>query len=74
MYNIGVAIQKNVRIMGQLLAPRNQNPTNAIQQRHTPKNFDAPPQQLFQQASSNSGTYSRRKKRSNGTNLTCFKD
>ena len=74
MYNISVAIQQNVGIMGQLLAPRNKIPPNAMQQRHMPKNFHAPSQQPLQQASSNSGTYSRRKKGSNGTNLTCFED
>ena len=74
MSNIGVAIQQSVGILGQLLAPRNQIPPNAMQQMHTPTNFQAPPQQLFQQTSSSSGTYSRREKGSNVTKETCFED
>ena len=71
MYNVGFAIQQNVGIMGQLLALRNQTPPNAMQQMYTPMNFHAPSQQPLQQASSNSGTYSRMEKGSNGTILTC---
>ena len=44
MSNIGVAIQQSVGILGQLLAPRNQIPPNAIQQMYMSMNFQAPPQ------------------------------
>ena len=71
MSNVGAAIQQRVGILGQLLAPRNQIPPNTMQQMYTPMN---PPQQPFQQASSSSGTCSRREKRSNVTNKTCFED
>ena len=74
MSNIGVAIQQSVGILSQLLAPRNQIPPNEMQQMYRPTNFQAPPQHPFQQASSSSGTYSRREKRSNVTNETCFED
>ena len=74
MSNIGVAIQQSVGILGQLLTPRNQIPPNAMQQMCTPINFQAHPQQPFQQASPSSGTYSRREKRRNVTNETCFED
>ena len=72
--NIGVAIQQSVGILGQLPAPRNQIPPNVMQQMYTPMNFQAPPHQPFQQAFSSSRTYSRREKRSNVTNKTCFED
>ena len=54
MSNIGVDIQQSVRILGQLLVPRDQIPPNAMQQIYTLMNFQAPPQQPFQQAFSNS--------------------
>ena len=73
MSNIGVAIQQSVGILGQLLAPRNQIPPNTMQQMYMPMNFQAPPQRPFQLASTSSGTYSRREKRSN-TNETCLED
>ena len=74
MSNIGVAIQQSVGILGRLLASRNQIPPNAMQQMYAPMNFQAPPQQPFQQDSCSSGTYYRREKRSNVTNETCFED
>ena len=60
--------------MGQLLAPTNQIPPNAMQLIYTPMNFQVPPQHPSQQTSSSSGTNSRRDKRSNVTNETCFED
>ena len=74
MSNIDVAIQQSVDILGQLLAARNQIPPNVMQQMYTPMNFQSPPHQPFQQASSSSRTYSRREKRSNVTNENCFED
>ena len=70
MSNIGVAIQQSVAILGQLLAPRNQIPPNVIQEMHTPMNFQSLPQLPFQQVSSSSGTYSRRERGSNATNIS----
>ena len=70
MSNIGVAIQQSVAILGQLLAPRNQIPPNVIQEMHTPMNFQPLPQLPFQQVSSSSGTYSRRERGSNVTNIS----
>ena len=72
MSNIGIAIQQSAGILGQMLAPRNQTPPNTMQQMNTTMNFQAPPQHPFQKASSSSGTYSQREKRSNVTNKTYF--
>ena len=60
MSNIGVGIQPSVGILGQLLIPRNQIPSNPIQHMYTPMNFQTP--QPFQQICSNSGVYSQRGK------------
>ena len=72
MSNIDIVIQQSVGILSHLLPPRNQIPPNAMQQIYAPMNFQVLLQQPFQQASSSSGTYSRREKRSNVTKETCF--